>query len=63
MVPKEGALFDDREILHNVKTSVDSGVLPREAILLKVHKTDVIDKTSVGKVNKVALRSRFSAAT
>ncbi len=56
---KENAQFDDREILEIVKSSVDSGVLPREAITLKIRKTDVIDKTSVGKINKVALRKKF----
>ena len=59
IIPKENALFDDREIIQLVKASVDSGVLPREAITMKVQKSEVIDKTSVGKINKVALRSRF----
>ena len=59
VVPKENVLFDDRDIIQTVKTSVDSGVLPREAILMKMIRADKIDKTSVGKVNKVALRSRF----
>jgi fatty-acyl-CoA synthase len=59
VVAKENAQFDDREILEIVKSSVDSGVLPREAITLKIRKTDVIDKTSVGKINKVALRKKF----
>lgn len=59
VVAKAGAIFDDREIIQTVKASVDSGILPREAITLKVQRTESIDKTSVGKVNKVALRSRF----
>lgn len=59
IVAKENAQFDDKEITHLVKASVDSGVLPREAIMLKVRRSDIIDKTSVGKVNKVALRSKF----
>jgi fatty-acyl-CoA synthase len=59
IVPKGNADFDDREILQIVKSSVDSGVLPREAITMKVLRTDIIDKTSVGKVNKVALRTKF----
>ena len=60
VVAKAGAIFDDREIIQTVKASVDSGILPREAITLKVQRTESIDKTSVGKVNKVALRSRFA---
>jgi fatty-acyl-CoA synthase len=59
IVPKENAIFDDRDIVQVVKTSVDSGVLPREAILMKVLRAEKIDKTSVGKVNKVALRTRY----
>lgn len=60
VVANTGAEFDDREIIQLVKASVDNGVLPREAITLKVMRTDVIDKTSVGKINKVALRTKFA---
>ncbi|MBL7968037.1 MAG: fatty acid--CoA ligase [Prolixibacteraceae bacterium] len=60
VVANAGAEFDDREIIQLVKASVDSGVLPREAITLKVMRTDVINKTSVGKINKVALRTKFA---
>jgi fatty-acyl-CoA synthase len=59
IVSKAGAIFEDREIAQAVKASVDSGVLPREAITMKVARAEVIDKTSVGKVNKVALRAKF----
>jgi fatty-acyl-CoA synthase len=59
VIPKNDATFDDRDIIMIVKASVDSGVLPREAITMKVLRAESIPKTSVGKVNKVALRSRF----
>lgn len=59
VVPKPGVSFEDKELTRLIKGSVDSGVLPREAITLKIHRTDVIDKTSVGKINKVALRKKF----
>ncbi|MEN8115557.1 MAG: fatty acid--CoA ligase [Bacteroidota bacterium] len=59
VVPLESAEFDDREIILLVKSSVDMGILPREAIMLKVQRSDEIEKTSVGKINKVALRKRF----
>ena len=62
IVPTESSQFDDRDIIQIVKSSVDSGVLPREAITLKIQRTNGIDKTSVGKVNKVALRQRFLSA-
>jgi fatty-acyl-CoA synthase len=59
VIPKNDATFDDRDIIMIVKASVDSGVLPREAITMKVLRAESIPKTSVGKVNKVALRSKF----
>ena len=59
VVAKENAVFDDKEITQIVKASVDSGVLPREAITLKIRRADLIDKTSVGKTNKVELRKKF----
>ncbi len=59
VVAKENVHFDDREIIEIVKSSVDSGVLPREAITIKIRRSDGIDKTSVGKINKVALRKKF----
>ena len=63
VVTRDGASFDEKEILQYIKMSVDSGVLPREAILMKIRQADAIDKTSVGKVNKVALRTKFINAT
>lgn len=59
VVPKANAEFEDKELIHILKSSVDSGVLPREAITLKVRRAEVIYKTGVGKVNKVALRVKF----
>jgi len=59
VVAKANAEFDDKEITQLVKASVDSGVLPREAITLKIRRADLIDKTSVGKINKVELRKKF----
>jgi len=59
VVAKANSIFDDREIVQIVKASVDSGVLPREAITMKVVRAEFIDKTSVGKINKVALREKF----
>lgn len=59
IVAKKNAQISEKEIIQMVKSSVDAGVLPREAITAKIRLTDKIDKTSVGKVNKVALRERF----
>jgi fatty-acyl-CoA synthase len=60
VVPNDQVIFDDRDIIQIVKASVDSGVLPREAITMKVQRAEKLDKTSVGKINKVALRARFT---
>lgn len=59
IVAKENIALNNREIIQRIKESVDSGVLPREALLLKVQQTDAIEKTSVGKINKLALRKKF----
>ncbi len=59
VVARENADFSDRDIVKMVKAAVDSGRVPREAITIKVKRADAIPKTSVGKVNKVALRAQF----
>ena len=59
IVPKPDATFSDKDIVNAVKASVEYGLLPREAIMVKIQRTDSIDKTTVGKVNKVKLRERF----
>jgi fatty-acyl-CoA synthase len=43
-----------------MSVSVDKGVLPKQAVVLAVEAVDTLDKTSVGKVNKVALRQSTS---
>ncbi len=48
----------EKEIAAHVKSYVDQGVLPREAFLIRVMFVDSIDKTGVGKTNKVALRAK-----
>lgn len=51
----------EKELIAYVKTYVDRGILPRETILLKVRFVSSLEKTSVGKVNKVALREKHVA--
>jgi fatty-acyl-CoA synthase len=48
-----------RELRAHVKSFVTAGVLPREAVVTEVKFVDAIDRTSVGKVNKVALREKY----
>lgn len=59
IVANGNAEFDDKEIIQMIKSSVEAGVLPREAITLKIRRVDAIDKTSVGKTNKIALRKKL----
>jgi fatty-acyl-CoA synthase len=61
VVLKKDQKATEKELCTHVRTYADKGVLPREAFLLKVRFVDAIDKTSVGKINKVALRARYLA--
>jgi len=59
VVVADGIEVSESQVKQAVKASVDSGVLPREVITLKVRFSEAIPKTSVGKANKVALREKF----
>ncbi|MBK1672428.1 long-chain fatty acid--CoA ligase [Ectothiorhodospira shaposhnikovii] len=59
VVPRTGSEPDERELTRHVREFVDKGMLPKESILLKVRLVDQVDKTSVGKTNKVALREKY----
>ncbi|MCL2480961.1 MAG: long-chain-fatty-acid--CoA ligase [Spirochaetaceae bacterium] len=58
VVPKAGETIKAKEIVKHVKKYIDLGLLPREAVLTKVKFVQAIDKTSVGKINKVELRKK-----
>lgn len=62
VVPKPGVTFQEKAIAKHVKSFVDKGLLPKEAILLKAQFVDAILKTSVGKTNKVAMREKHLSA-
>jgi murein L,D-transpeptidase YcbB/YkuD len=47
-----------KEIIQHVKGYADKGFVSKHALLLKVKFVEAIDKTSVGKTNKVALRQK-----
>jgi len=59
VVLKKEQKATERDLQAHVKGYVDRGVLPREAIVVKIRFVESIDKTSVGKVNKVALRAKY----
>jgi fatty-acyl-CoA synthase len=53
----------DSDLVAHVKKYINQGILPREAVLTRVKLVDSIDKTSVGKVNKIELRKKYAKDT
>jgi fatty-acyl-CoA synthase len=53
----------EKDITHYVREYVDKGVVSKQVVLLKVRFIEAIDKTSVGKINKVALRKKYLTCT
>ncbi len=49
----------EKDLQHNVREYADKGVVSKQVVLLKVRFVETIDKTSVGKINKVALRGKY----
>ncbi len=49
----------EKQILKHVKGYSEKGVITRQALLLKVRFVEAIDKTSVGKINKLLLREKY----
>lgn len=60
VVAKPGHELSERELTHHVREYAETGVVNKEVLLMKVRLIDAIDKTSVGKVNKVALRQKYA---
>jgi len=61
VVTKQGdaGKASEKEIAHHVREYADKGVVSKQVVLVKVRLVEAIDKTSVGKTNKVALRERY----
>lgn len=59
VVIKPGAEASEKDIYSFVKGYIEKGVLTKEAVLLKIRMVPEIDKTSVGKTNKLALREKY----
>lgn len=59
VVLKKDARVTEKELSAHIKNYADKGVLPREAFLIKIKFVEAIEKTSVGKINKVALRAKY----
>ena len=60
--PEARATLDEKTLRHHAHAFVEKGVVTRRAVLLEIRLVEAIDKTSVGKVNKVALRARHLGA-
>jgi acyl-CoA synthetase (AMP-forming)/AMP-acid ligase II len=59
VVPRAGQVAPgERELHAHVKAYVEKGFLGKQALLLEVKAVDALEKTSVGKVNKRALREK-----
>lgn len=58
VVPRPDHTVTEKELSHHVREYADKGIVTKHVLLLKVKLVDVIDKTSVGKINKVALREK-----
>lgn len=59
VVAKPDTAVTEKELTHLVREYADKGVVTKQVVLLKVRLVEAIDKTSVGKVNKVALREKY----
>ena len=49
----------EKTLLHHVREYADKGMITKQVVLLKFRFVESIDKTSVGKINKVALREKY----
>jgi fatty-acyl-CoA synthase len=57
--PSESGKVSEKEVAHLVREYADRGIVSKQVVLVKVRFVDAIDKTSVGKINKVALREKY----
>jgi fatty-acyl-CoA synthase len=54
----ENSKVSEKEIVRHVREYADNGHVSKQVVLVKVRFVDAIDRTSVGKINKVALRDK-----
>jgi fatty-acyl-CoA synthase len=60
VVLKSGQEISAHRVMEHIKSYIDRGIIPREALLTRVELTTAIPKTGVGKTDKVALRKAFA---
>ena len=59
IVARPGHEVSAKDLHAHVKSFIAAGVLPREAVLTVVRSVAAIERTGVGKINKVALRQKY----
>jgi fatty-acyl-CoA synthase len=59
VVTKPGETANEKELTHHLRQYADKGVVSKHVVLARVRLVETIDKTSVGKINKVALREKY----
>lgn len=62
VVKKAAAEVTEKELLLHIRGFIDKGIISKQVVLLKVKFVKEIDKTSVGKINKKALREKYQSA-
>ncbi|MBW4056242.1 MAG: fatty acid--CoA ligase [Proteobacteria bacterium] len=60
VVPRPDYGLTEKDVIHLVREYADKGLVNKQVVLMKVRFVAVIDKTSVGKVNKVLLREKYA---
>ena len=50
----------EKDIQHRVREYADKGVIAKQVVLLKIKFIEALDKTGVGKINKVELRRKYA---
>ncbi|WP_243372127.1 fatty acid--CoA ligase [Geotalea sp. SG265] len=59
VVAKPGETASEKDLTHHLKQYAEKGVVSKHVVLARVRLVEMIDKTSVGKINKVALREKY----
>jgi fatty-acyl-CoA synthase len=60
IVLHEDSPADEKAILNQAKALIDKGIMAREGLLVRIQFVDSLDKTSVGKTDKKALRKKYA---
>ena len=59
VVLKAGETIKESDLMKHAKKYIDLGLLPKQAVLMKIQFVPSLDRTSVGKINKIELRRKY----